>query len=75
MSNADTKEFLEELKEQAKSAESRAENDELTYVDPSDGTVYEWDSDKKGWFPKVFIHLVFPIISSYKLYTPLLFKM
>lgn len=58
MSHSDTKEFLEELKEQAKSAESRAENDELTYVDPSDGTVYEWDSDKKGWFPKVFIHLV-----------------
>lgn len=53
MSNSDTKEFLEELKEQAKSAESRAENDELTSVDPSDGTVYEWDSDKKGWFPKV----------------------
>ena len=58
MSNSDTKEFLEELKEQAKSAESRAENDELTYVDPSDGTVYEWDSDKKGLFPKVFIDLV-----------------
>lgn len=24
-----------------------------TYVDPSDGTVYEWDQQRKGWFPKV----------------------
>ena len=24
-----------------------------TYVDPSDGTVYEWDHARKGWFPKV----------------------
>ena len=24
-----------------------------TYTDPNDGTVYEWDSEKRGWFPKV----------------------
>ena len=24
-----------------------------TYVDPTDGTVYEWDSLRRGWFPKV----------------------
>ena len=24
-----------------------------TYVDPSDGTVYEWDPQRRGWFPKV----------------------
>lgn len=24
-----------------------------TRVDPSDGTVYEWDSEKRAWFPKV----------------------
>lgn len=24
-----------------------------TYVDPSDGTVYEWDQKQKGWVPKV----------------------
>ena len=24
-----------------------------TYTDPSDGTVYEWDAGRKGWFPKV----------------------
>lgn len=24
-----------------------------TYVDPADGTVYEWDPQRRGWFPKV----------------------
>ena len=24
-----------------------------TFVDPNDGTVYEWDSERRGWFPKV----------------------
>ena len=24
-----------------------------TYRDPSDGTVFEWDEDKKAWFPKL----------------------
>ena len=24
-----------------------------TYTDPNDGTVYEWDVERKGWFPKV----------------------
>ena len=24
-----------------------------TYVDPTDGTVYEWDAEKRAWFPKV----------------------
>jgi HIV Tat-specific factor 1 len=24
-----------------------------TYTDPSDGTVYEWDNEKRAWFPKV----------------------
>ena len=50
---SDHKDFLEELKEQAKSAESRADDKETTYVDQSDGTVYEWDPEKRGWFPKV----------------------
>lgn len=26
-----------------------------TFVDPSDGTVYEWDEQKRGWFPKVLL--------------------
>lgn len=28
-------------------------NDPFTYKDPDDGTEYEWDHDKKAWFPKV----------------------
>ncbi|XP_046403880.1 HIV Tat-specific factor 1 homolog [Ischnura elegans] len=27
--------------------------DKHYYTDPSDGTVFEWDSEKKAWFPKV----------------------
>ena len=53
MSSSDPKDFLQELKEQAKNAESQENDEELTYVDPSDGTVYEWDGEKRGWFPKV----------------------
>ncbi len=33
-----------------------------TYTDPQDGTVYEWDAQKKGWFPKVKHTIVFMII-------------
>lgn len=39
------KEFLEGKKPQ--------QLEGYTYVDPSDGTVYEWDSEKRAWFPKV----------------------
>lgn len=28
-------------------------SDPYHYVDPSDGTVYEWDHEKKAWFPKI----------------------
>ncbi len=24
-----------------------------TYTDPSDGTIFEWDEEKKAWFPKL----------------------
>ncbi|XP_015759958.1 PREDICTED: HIV Tat-specific factor 1 homolog [Acropora digitifera] len=54
MSGSNVKDFLEELKEQAKSAGSRDDDNEgATYLDPSDGTVYQWDAEKRGWFPKV----------------------
>lgn len=54
MSGSNVKDFLEELKEQAKSAGSRDDDNEgATYLDPSDGTVYQWDPEKRGWFPKV----------------------
>ncbi|XP_078374970.1 17S U2 SnRNP complex component HTATSF1-like isoform X2 [Oculina patagonica] len=53
MSSSNSKDFLEELKEQAKASVSGAEDERQTYVDPSDGTVFEWDGEKRGWFPKV----------------------
>ncbi|XP_020827440.1 17S U2 SnRNP complex component HTATSF1 isoform X1 [Phascolarctos cinereus] len=28
-------------------------NDPYTYVDQASGTAYEWDLDKKAWFPKI----------------------
>ncbi|XP_013793531.1 HIV Tat-specific factor 1 homolog isoform X2 [Limulus polyphemus] len=30
-----------------------SQGDPYTYVDPTDGTVFEWDSQKKAWFPKI----------------------
>ena len=30
-----------------------------TYTDPNDGTVYDWDTEKQAWFPKV-INLIWP---------------
>ena len=39
------KEFLEGNKPQ--------QQEGCTYVDPSDGTVYEWDAEKRAWFPNV----------------------
>ncbi|XP_053328877.1 HIV Tat-specific factor 1 [Spea bombifrons] len=29
------------------------EHDPITYKDPTDGTEYEWDQEKKAWFPKI----------------------
>lgn len=53
MDDPGSKDFLEELKRQAKTSVSGGEEERQTYVDPTDGTVYEWDSEKRGWFPKV----------------------
>lgn len=55
MSSSDNNDFLEELKEQAKTSVSGVDEEHQTYVDPSDGTVYEWDGEKRGWFPKVIL--------------------
>ena len=34
-------------------ASSTSQSTASTYVDPSDGTVYEWDQKQRGWVPKV----------------------
>ncbi|XP_077977033.1 17S U2 SnRNP complex component HTATSF1-like [Glandiceps talaboti] len=50
--------FEEQLKQQQLAEEKRklAEeglSDPYTYTDPNDGTIYEWDTAKKAWFPKI----------------------
>ena len=43
-----------EKEEREKKGEQVETNNAATYTDPSDGTVYEWDREKNGWFPKVY---------------------
>lgn len=49
------KEFYEQLRLQQLCEEREAAGglDPFTYKDPTDGTEYEWDMDKKAWFPKI----------------------
>ncbi|XP_065906906.1 17S U2 SnRNP complex component HTATSF1-like [Dysidea avara] len=42
-----------EQEEQEKKGVQVEANNTATYTDPTDGTVYEWDSEKNGWFPKI----------------------
>jgi len=47
-------EFMEQLRMQELYNRRReAGSDPNTYTDPEDGTVYDWDHEKKAWFPKV----------------------
>lgn len=48
------KEFVEQLRMQ-ELYDQRTEDgsNPYTYTDPEDGTVYDWDHEKKAWFPKV----------------------
>lgn len=45
--------FYEQLRLQELYGNRESGNDPYTFTDPSDGTEYEWDHDKKAWFPKV----------------------
>uniref|UniRef100_A0A672SPW5 17S U2 SnRNP complex component HTATSF1 n=1 Tax=Sinocyclocheilus grahami TaxID=75366 RepID=A0A672SPW5_SINGR len=48
------KEFHEQLRLQQLYGQRReVGEDPNTYVDPEDGTVYDWDHEKRAWFPKV----------------------
>lgn len=48
------KDFKEQLRMQELYAQRNADDsDPYTYTDPEDGTVYDWDHEKKAWFPKV----------------------
>ncbi|KAM4727135.1 17S U2 SnRNP complex component HTATSF1 [Anableps anableps] len=48
------KEFMEQLRMQELYGQRNADgSDPYTYTDPVDGTVYDWDHEKKAWFPKI----------------------
>lgn len=64
--------IVDELKQQAAIAEEQDARPEWekymqqnevtgahTYTDPNDGTVYEWDQEKRGWIPKVLFSYFF----------------
>ncbi|XP_019952763.2 17S U2 SnRNP complex component HTATSF1 [Paralichthys olivaceus] len=48
------KEFMEQLRLQDLYGQRTEDgSDPYTYTDPEDGTVYDWDPEKKAWFPKI----------------------
>ncbi|KAK5887716.1 hypothetical protein CesoFtcFv8_016296 [Champsocephalus esox] len=48
------KDFTEQLRMQEMYDRRNADgSDANTYIDPEDGTVYDWDPEKKAWFPKI----------------------
>ncbi|CAB1333140.1 unnamed protein product [Coregonus sp. 'balchen'] len=48
------KEFHEQLRlQQLYGQKQGGRDDPYTFVDPEDGTEYDWDHDKKAWFPKI----------------------
>lgn len=48
------KEFMEQLRMQELYSQRAADSsDPYTYTDPEDGTLYDWNHEKKAWFPKV----------------------
>lgn len=56
--NQEQRDFEFQLQSERLYAEKVTEeswNKQNTYTDPSDGTVYEWDAEKNGWFPKVSV--------------------
>lgn len=50
------KEFMDQLRMQELYGQRNNDgSDPFTYTDPADGTVYDWDPEKKAWFPKVWM--------------------
>ncbi|KAG7517084.1 HIV Tat-specific factor 1 [Solea senegalensis] len=48
------KEFTEQLRLQELYGQRNVDgSDPNTFTDPEDGTVYDWDHEKKAWFPKI----------------------
>lgn len=52
------KEFTEQLRLQELYGQTNEDgSNPFTYTDPEDGTVYDWDHEKKAWFPKVWLSI------------------
>ncbi|XP_067085308.1 HIV Tat-specific factor 1 [Osmerus mordax] len=52
--NSGNKEFEEQLRLQQLYGQKPGDGtDPYTFTDPEDGTVYDWDHNKKAWFPKI----------------------
>ncbi|XP_068456745.1 17S U2 SnRNP complex component HTATSF1 [Clinocottus analis] len=48
------KELMEQLRmQELYGRRHEGGSDPNTYTDPEDGTVYDWDHEKKAWFPKI----------------------
>lgn len=45
--------------------EEKKESDAYLYKDPTDGTVYEWDAEKRAWFPKIDENFIAAYQASY----------
>lgn len=59
------KEFMEQLRLQELYGQTNEDgSNPFTYTDPEDGTVYDWDHEKKAWFPKVGLSFYFPAFTS-----------
>ena len=60
--SAATADFVAELKASvAPAAAPNPSESKKTFIDPQDGTVFEWDDEKKAWFPKVARSVLFSI--------------
>ena len=60
MSGEANKEFMEQLRMQELYGQRKDDgSDPNTYTDPEDGTMYDWDHEKKAWFPKVWLFFFF----------------
>lgn len=46
-------EYAKAQQQQSGANQQTTEQSQGTFVDPNDGTVYEWDAARGGWFPKV----------------------
>ena len=56
MADEDFEFQLQAQKQFAVADEEKTLSTAATYVDPQDSTVYEWDEEKQGWFPKVLTY-------------------